>query len=172
MRETTHITLSKDPRLSIADRYRHLSAHHILSSELKPACQALWASHVGFPEVLPLSEVKKYLEGLDLPDWLEKPAWGARFPASLSAAETVGQQEWAEHHRVLATMAINTYTRRLHWVAMNVFLGFYGFAVQSMFNLSSRFDNPDPRLADPELAWALIEAMPPPPPPFYENLWE
>ena len=73
-----------------------------------------------------------------MPEWLEKPAWGARFPACLDAGETVGQGEWAKHHLDLCDPDDNSSVSGLHIIAMNVFLGFYGFAVQAMLNHEQR----------------------------------
>ena len=169
MTEKNHLSLSQDSSLPMANRYRHLAAHHILQKDLKKGCQALWASHADFKEFLSLEEAKEVLETQELPIWLSNCAGSTRFPASLSPEETVGQQDWAAHYLQLAGMAINKASCGLHVIVMNVFLGFYGFAVQAMYNLEVQCDAllPD----DLEEAWAMVEAMQPRPQQPWENPW-
>ena len=100
--------------------------------------------------------------------WKNQPG-GARFPASLSPEETVGQQDWAAHYLHLAGMALNKHACGLHVVVMNVFLGFYGFAVMAMYNRDGQCSDPLPD--DLDEAWAMVEAMQPRPPQPWENLW-
>ena len=169
MTEKKHLSLSQDPSLSMANRYRHLAAHHILQNDLKKGCQALWASHADFKAFLSLEEAKEVLQTQEIPMWLANCAGAARFPASLEPGETVGQGDWAAHYLQLAGMSINKHSCGLHVVVMNVFLGFYGFAVQSMYNRDGRCDEllPD----DLEDAWAMVEAMQPRLPQPWENPW-
>ena len=141
MPEQIHHTLSQDQSLPVADRYRHLAAHYLLQNNLKKGCQALWASHSGFTEFLSLDEVKNILGTKPLPQWLCNTSCAARFPASLNPDETVGQQDWADHHLELSRIAINQRTRLLHSVVMNVFLGYYGFAAQRSWVLSMAYSS-------------------------------
>ena len=129
----------------------------------------MWASHSGFKTFLSLEEARKVLETQDLPMWLANCAGAARFPASLSPEETVGQQDWAAHYLQLAGMAINKASCGLHIIVMNVFLGFYGFAVMAMYSRDDQCSEPLPD--DLEEAWAMVEAMQPRPPMPWENPW-
>lgn len=150
MHEQQHLTLSQKTNLPIANRYRHLAVHHLLQRDLTKVCQALCASHSNFKEFLSLEDAKEVLREKETPQWLSNPAGYARFPACLSSEETVNQQDWADFHMSYSQSSCDKDNGLLHVVAMNIFLGFYGFAVQGLFNYETKDHSPLSIPEDPQ----------------------
>ena len=158
MSEQEHLQLSRDDGKPVAERFRHLAAHYVLERDMVRACQALHASHT-VDEFMSLEDLAPLLGRRDLPIWLISLT-GTRYPADQYPGETVGQQYWADHHAELMRLGLGD-ASRLHAIVMNIFLGFYGFAVQGMLLWESRDDPAVDLPWDPDEAMAIVEAMQP-----------
>ena len=158
MSEEKHLQLARDDDKPIANRYRHLAAHYVLERDMVRACQALHASHT-VNEFLSLEDLALDLGAQALPVWITSLT-GTRYPADQHPGETVGQEYWADHHATLMRLGLGD-ASRLHAIAMNIFLGFYGFAVQGMLQWESRGDPVHALPWDLDEAMAAVEAMQP-----------